>query len=145
MSVREPLNFIFFILFICNLKNTAAIVRERPSRFGSNLVRKMKYLSFIAVLFYLSLLFPATSQSAASSWVDLHQANENFSVALVSTASHQTVDSTETSNDNDKSPVCWNSFEFPAAQNGIYQQAPTSANTPSASNYAARAPPVLLS
>ena len=105
----------------------------------------MKYLSFIAVLFYLSLLFPTAGHSASSSWVDLQQANENFTVALVASTTHSTVDSTETSSDDDKSPVCWNSFEFPAAQNGAYQQKQSQFSTVQQSCYAARAPPVHLS
>lgn len=105
----------------------------------------MKYLSFIAVLFYLSLLFPTAGHSASSSWVDLQQANENFTVALVTSTTHSTVDSTETSSDDEKSPVCWKSFEFPAAQNGAYQQTQSQFSTVQKSCYAARAPPVHLS
>ena len=105
----------------------------------------MKYLSFIAVLFYLTLLFPSAGHSASSSWVDLQQANKNFSVALVSAATHSTVDSTETSSDDDKGSVCWNSFEFPAAQNKFYQQPETQFNKVQQSCYAARAPPSYLS
>ncbi|MBU0913976.1 MAG: hypothetical protein KKF22_15700 [Gammaproteobacteria bacterium] len=105
----------------------------------------MKYLSFIAVLFYLSLLFPTAGNSASSSWVDLQQANKNFTVALVASATHSTVDSTETSGDDDKSPVCWKSFEFPVAQNSAYQQAQSQFSTVQQSCYAARAPPVHLS
>ena len=105
----------------------------------------MKYLSFIAVLFYLSLLFPTAGYSASSSWVDLQQANKNFTVALVASATHSTVDSTETSSDDEKSPVCWNSFEFPLAQSNAYQQAQSQFSTVQNSCYAARAPPVYLS
>lgn len=105
----------------------------------------MKYLSFIAVLFYLSLLFPTAGHSASSSWVDLQQPNKNFSAALVASVTHSTVDSTETSSDDEKSPVCWSSFEFPAAQNGAYQQAQSQFNRVQKSCYAARAPPVHLS
>lgn len=105
----------------------------------------MKYLSFIAVLFYLSLLFPSAGHSASSSWVDLQQANKNVTVALVASATHSTVDLTETSTDDDKGAACWNSFEFPAAQNRFYQQPDTNFNKAQQSCYAARAPPVHLS
>lgn len=105
----------------------------------------MKYLSFIAVLFYLSLLFPTAGHSASSSWVDLQQANKNFTVALVASTTHSSVDLTETPTDDDKSSVSWNSFEFPAAQNRFYQQPETSFNTVQQSCYAARAPPLYLS
>lgn len=105
----------------------------------------MKYLSFIAVLFYLSLLFPSAGHSASSSWVDLQQANKNFTVALVASATHSTVDLTETPTDDDKGAVCWNSFEFPAAQNRFYQQPDTHFNKAQQSCYAARAPPSHLS
>ena len=105
----------------------------------------MKYLSFIAVLFYLSLLFPAAGYSASSSWVDLQQPNKNFSLALVAAVTHSTVDSTETSSDDEKSPVCWNSFEFPLASGSAYQQTQSQFNTVQKSCYAARAPPVHLS
>ncbi|MBU1621231.1 MAG: hypothetical protein KJ556_14045 [Gammaproteobacteria bacterium] len=105
----------------------------------------MKYLSFIAVLFYLSLLFPSAGHSASSSWVDLQQANKNFTLALVASAPHSSVDSTESSTDDDKSPVCWNSFEFPLAQNRFYQQPDSNFNKAQRSCYAARAPPSGLS
>lgn len=105
----------------------------------------MKYFSFIAVLFYLSLLFPTAGHSASSSWVDLQQANKNFTVALVASATHSTVDSTETSSDDDKSAVCWKSFEFPVAQYSAYQQAHEQFSKVQKSCYAARAPPVHLS
>ncbi len=137
--------FHFFQFFICILKNTAAIVRQRPSCFGPDLVRKMKYLSFIAVLFYLSLLFPSAGHSASSSWVDLQQANNNFSVALVTSVTHSTVDSTETSSDDEKGSVSWNCFEFPAATSSTYQQAHNQFSTAQKSCHAARAPPVHLS
>ena len=91
----------------------------------------MKYLSFIAVLFYLSLLFPTAGHSASSSWV--------------ASATHTSVDLTETPTDDDKSSVSWNSFEFPAAQNRFYQQPETSFHTVQQSCYAARAPPLYLS
>jgi hypothetical protein len=105
----------------------------------------MKYLSFIAVLFYLSLLFPTAGHSASSSWVDLQQANEHFTVALVASTTHSTVDSTETSSDDEKSPVCWNSFEFPLAHSNTYHQVQIQFSTVQQSCYAARAPPVHLS
>ncbi|KOO57750.1 hypothetical protein WH43_13050 [Rheinheimera sp. KL1] len=105
----------------------------------------MKYLSFIAVLFYLSLLFPTAGYSASSSWVDLQQPNKNFSFALVAAVTHSTVDSTETSGDDEKGPVYWNSFEFPLASASSYQQARNQFNKAQKRCYAARAPPVLLS
>ncbi len=105
----------------------------------------MKYLSFIAVLFYLSLLFPTAGHSASSSWVDLQQANENFTVALVASATHSTVDSTETSSDDDNTAVCWKSFEFPLAKYSAYQQAHHQISSVQQSCYAARAPPIHLS
>jgi len=105
----------------------------------------MKYLSFIAVLFYLSLLFPTVGHSASSSWVDLQQPNKNFSLALVAAVTHSTVDSTETSGDDEKSPVCWNSFEFPLASGSAYQHSQNQFSTTQKSCYAARAPPVHLS
>jgi hypothetical protein len=105
----------------------------------------MKYLSFIAVLFYLSLLFPTAGHSASSSWVDLQQANNNFSVALVTSVTHSTVDSTETSSDDEKGSVCWSSFEFPVAKSSAYQQIQNQFTAVQKSCYAARAPPVHLS
>lgn len=105
----------------------------------------MKYLSFIAVLFYLSLLFPTAGHSASSSWVDLKQANKNFSLALIASATHSTVDSTETSSDDEKSPVSWTSFEFPLAQSSLYQQSQHLISAAKPQAYAARAPPVNLS
>jgi hypothetical protein len=105
----------------------------------------MKYLSFIAVLFYLSLLFPTAGHSASSSWVDLQQANQNFSIALVASATHSAVDSTETSSDDEKSPVSWNSFEFPQIQGTLYQHAQQRFSAAQQRCYAARAPPAHLS
>ena len=144
MSINRACYFHFFHFFICILKNTAAIVRKRPSRFGPYRVRKMKYLSFIAVLFYLSLLFPTAGHSASSSWVDLQQANKNFSLALVAPSTHSTVDSTETSGDDEKSPVSWNSFEFPVAHGTSYQWSQSQFSTAQKSCYPARAPPLHL-
>ncbi|MCA1930411.1 hypothetical protein [Rheinheimera sp.] len=105
----------------------------------------MKYLSFIAVLFYLSLLFPTAGHSASSSWVDLQQANKNFTVALVASSTHSTVDSTETSGDDEKSPVHWNSFEFPVLHGNCYQWTQVQFSITQKSCYPARAPPVHLS
>jgi hypothetical protein len=105
----------------------------------------MKYLSFIAVLFYLSLLFPTAGHSASSSWVDLQQANKHFSFALVASATHSNTDSTETpTNDDDPGLVCWNKFEFPVVQNSSCQATEIHFNSVQKSCYAARAPPVYL-
>jgi hypothetical protein len=104
----------------------------------------MKYLSFIAVLFYLSLLFPTAGHSASSSWVDLQQTNKTFSLALVAPSTHSTVDSTESSGDDEKSPVSWNSFEFPVAYGTSYQWSQSQFSTAQKSCYPARAPPVNL-
>lgn len=105
----------------------------------------MKYLSFIAVLFYLSLQFPTAGISASGSKVDLQQANKNFTVAQLVSGSYSTLDSAESSNDDDKGSVCRNGLEFQSAQISFYQPPQIQFNKVQQRCYPARAPPVRLS
>ena len=106
----------------------------------------MKYLSFIAVLFYLSLLFPTVSHSASSSWVDVRESNKISLHALVTAtaSSHQVTDSTENSSDPDKTLALWRSFEFPSGSAVCPQSAENPVFTAQVRPYASRAPPVDL-
>ncbi|MFC4654122.1 MULTISPECIES: hypothetical protein [Rheinheimera] len=106
----------------------------------------MRLLSFIAALFYLSLLSPSAGYSASSSWVDVRESNKISHHALVSaaTSSHQATDSTENSSDPDKTLALWRSFEFPSGSAVCPQSAENPVFTAQVRPYASRAPPVDL-
>lgn len=73
----------------------------------------MKYLSFIALFFYLGLLLPAAELSASDSWVDLPKPNTH--VTLASQASTHSALYFADMPDDDNVAMLWHSFEFPPA------------------------------
>ncbi|WP_337879523.1 hypothetical protein [Rheinheimera sp.] len=106
----------------------------------------MRLLSFIAALFYLSLLSPSAGYSASSSWVDVRESNKISLHALIAPASssHQATDSTENSSDPDKTLALWRSFEFPSGSAARSQSTESPVFSERIRPYASRAPPAHL-
>ncbi len=74
----------------------------------------MKYLSFIALFFYLGLLLPAAELSASDSWVDLPKPNTQVALASQVSVTHSAIYFADTPGD-DNVAMLWHSFEFPLA------------------------------
>jgi hypothetical protein len=72
----------------------------------------MKYLSFIALFFYLGLLLPAAELSASDSWVDLPKSNTHVTLASQVSVTHSALYFADMPGD-DNVATLWHSFEFP--------------------------------
>lgn len=104
----------------------------------------MKYLSFIALFFYLASLLPAAQYSAAHNWVDLPLSSPVHSLSQLTSAA-QPVKHVDLSGDNDKAIVQLHQAKVVSAVFLVCQCVLAAVHAITTLFFSARAPPFHLS